>query len=176
MPLWLIASIAPVGWWRKWMRHSKNLLFSRMFFSMFFGRDFGQAPNNDYNIYFSLPPGTAGSLPAGHRAGTRCDDCSSYSGHWCLSTVGRSAGWWSSSPESCVPAPWCLHHSPPECEDNLSISISFEIRFFFGCIAESWHKQRIWNFFEKQFSSGGNLDKKRSLQGVCLPCACYFSN
>lgn len=73
-----------------------------------------------YFLKFSqfLPPGIADSLPAGHRAGTKCDDCSSYSVRWCLSTMGRSDEWRSSAPKSCKPAPRCLHHSPPEDEDS----------------------------------------------------------
>ena len=81
---------------------------------------------------FFLPPGTVDSLPAGHRARRRCDDCFSYSERWCLSTRGRSDEWWSSGRESCEPVPWCLHHSPPEHEHNRR-SLVYQVLFYSKC-------------------------------------------
>lgn len=69
-------------------------------------------------VVVTLPPVIAGSPPGGRRVRRKCDDCSSCSARWCLSTVGRSAEWWSSGPESCEWAPWYLHRSLPEGGEN----------------------------------------------------------
>lgn len=80
----------------------------------------------EHRILLFLPPMTASSLPVGHTAGTKSDDCSSYIGHLCLSTLEKPDVLLSSAPVSCESTPLRLHHSLPEDEHNRDVLFPFD--------------------------------------------------